>query len=334
MTADTRKCGEQDCPNPTSRPNHPLCRDHYLKRRDGAISLCSDCEVTYKPSKHRLCRDCKQSSISESGPSWETGLQQTTVSPPTQSDVRAVETVRQNIAQHRELCTNHETNTTQYLVVPLLEGLGWDSRNPAQVVQEYAPKGKRWHGNHKKVDVALFADDNPIVFIEVKRLDREFRDEYMDQLKDYATNMVSGFAVLTNGQYWLISYVTDGASQPRETVDILKGSAEEVARTFSTIIGKTAIVDASRSTPTRKQITDALKKYRRREAQRRRSPAFTIFSDETIALIAESKPISTDELQSVKGIGSTTLGQHGAAILKIVSGGSLDKDRVVNRFAT
>ena len=310
MTADTRKCGEQDCPNPPSRPNHPLCYKDYLRRQAGAISLCSDCEVTYKPAKHELCRECNQK---QRGPSWECALQQS-------SDVRAVETVRQNIAQHRELCTNHETNTTQYLVVPLLEGLGWDSSNPAQVVQEYAPKGKRWHGNHKKVDVALFADDDPIVFIEVKRLDREFRDEYMNQLKDYATNMDSGFAVLTNGRYWLISYVTDGVSQPRETVDILKGSTEEVARTLSTIMGKTAIVDASRSTRTRKQITDALKKYRRREAQRRRRPAFTIFSDETIALIAESKPISTDELQSVKGIGSTTLRQHGAAILKIVSG--------------
>ena len=202
----------------------------------------------------------------------------------------------------------------------MLEGLGWDPKDPAQVVLEYAPKGKRWHGNHKKVDLALFADDDPIVFIEVKRLDREFRDEYMDQLKDYATNMDGGCAVLTNGQYWLISNVTYGVPQPRETVDILNGSTEEVARTLSAILGKTRIVGASPSTPTRKQIMDDLKKYRRCEAQRRGRPAFTIFSDETIDLIAQSRPTSLDELQSVKGIGSTTLRQHGAAILKIVSG--------------
>ena len=335
MTIDTRICSEQDCPKPTRRPNHPLCHKDYLKRRDGAISLCSLCGVTYKPASYELCRDCnqKQSSMLESGRSWEAALQQRTVSSPTESDVRAVETVRLNIAQHRELCTNHETNTTQYLVVPLLEGLGWDSRNPAQVVQEYAPRGKRWHGNHKKVDVALFADGDPIVFIEVKRLDREFRDEYLEQLKDYATNLDSGFAVLTNGQHWLMSYVTDGVSQPRETVDVLKGSAKNVARTLNTILGKTRVVDAGRPTPTapratrssgklptRKQVMDALKEYRGREAQRRGRPAFTIFSDETIALIAESKPTSTDELQSIKGVGSATLRQHGTAILKIVSG--------------
>lgn len=333
LTTATRICGEQDCNNPTSRPNHPLCYDDYLELRAGSIRLCSDCQVTYQPAKHLVCRDCYQrqhsspeSGTSGGGESWDTALQQSPGPPPSQSDVKAIKTVRLNIDQHRERCTNHETNTTQYLVVPLLEGLGWDSKDPTQVVLEYASEGKRWHGNFKKVDIALFAGDVPIVFIEVKRLDRDYDPRYMEQLKDYASNMNSAFAVLTNGRYWLVSYVTDGVLQPRITVDVLKGSAEEVARTLSTAIGKTAMVNAGLSippptkSPICKRITDALKKYRGREAQRRRIPPFTIFSDETIALIAEKKPTSNKQLQSVKGVGPTILKQHGAAILKIVTG--------------
>jgi hypothetical protein len=214
MTAATRICAEQDCNQPTNRPNQPLCRDCYQRQ-------CSN---------------------RESGRGWETALQEPAVpqSLPTRNDVRAIKTVRKNMVRHWELCINREDNTIQYLVDPLLKGLGWDTSDPAQVVREYAPTGKKWHGNHNRVDVALFVDSEPIVFIEVKRLDREFRDEYMHQLNDYASNMDSGFAVLTNGQYWLISYVTGGVPQPCGTVNIMDGSAKEAARKLNEFIGKTA----------------------------------------------------------------------------------------------
>ena len=328
MTAATRICAEQDCPQPPNRPNQPLCPKHYRERQDGAISRCSDCQVTYKSTKYQVCGSCyrSQGSSPESGGGWDTALQEPAVpqSLPTRNDVWAIKTVRQNMVQHRDLCTNREDNTIQYLVDPLLKGLGWDTSDPAQVVREYAPTGKKWRGNHNRVDVALFVDSEPIVFIEVKRLDREFRDEYMHQLNDYASNMNSGFAVLTNGQYWLISYVTGGVPQPRGTVNIMDGSAKEAARKLNEFIGKTAIVNARRPPPTRppttEQIMEALRNYRGLEAQRRRKPAFTIFNDETISLIAESKPTSTNELQSIKGVGPKTLERHREAILKIVAG--------------
>ncbi len=324
MNAATRICAEQDCNQPPNRPNQPLCYDDYLKLRDGTISLCSDCQVTYKPVECPVCRNCyrRQRSSHESGRGWGTALQEPAVpqSLPTRNDVRAIKTVRKNMVRHWELCINREDNTIQYLVDPLLKGLGWDTSDPAQVVREYAPTGKKWHGNHNRVDVALFVDSEPIVFIEVKRLDREFRDEYMHQLNDYAFNMNSGFAVLTNGQYWLISYVTGGVPQPRGTLNIMDGSAKEAAGKLNEFIGKTAIVNARRLPPTSEQIMEALRNYRGREAQRRRRPAFTIFSDATIALIAEWKPANSSELQSIKGVGPTILRQHGEAILGMVAG--------------
>ena len=338
MTTAVRICDEQDCPQPTNRLHQPLCYNHYLELVDGMISLCSDCQVTYKPAEYPVCRSCyqrqrggiRQSSIRESGGSWDTAFQVQNPTPPPEV-VEVVETtVRRNIQQHRDLCTNHETNTIQYLVMPLLQGLGWDIFDPAQVVREYAPTGKRWYGNNSRVDVALFVDREPIVFIEAKRLDRGYDQQYMDQLKDYASHMDSGFAVLTNGQYWLISYVTSGIPQPLGIVNIMDGSVKEAAGELNEFIGK-AMVSARRLAPTRasmqsarspttEQITDDLKNYRNREAQRRRRPPFTIFNDETIVLIAERKPANTAELQSIKGVGSTTLKQHGAAILEIVAG--------------
>lgn len=328
MTDTTRICAEQDCPKPSNRPDQPLCYDGYQKLRAKAISLCSGCEVTYKPVGYPICRNCRiqqgesiLNSTAESGKSWETALQEATIHPPqvTQDSVRAVETVRRNIKRHLDICTNHETNTIQYLVLPLLEGLGWDPKKPDQVILEYAPTGKKWHGSYTKVDVALFCDSDPVVFIEVKRLDREFRDEYMTQLEGYASNMNSGFAVLTNGQFWLVSSVTGGVLKHIETVNIQEGSVNRAAKSLSDLLGKTAIGRPAKL-PTGKQIIDALKSYRRREAQRRRRPPYTIFNDAIIALISERKPANTAELQSIKGVGPTTIKQHGTAILKIVAG--------------
>ena len=309
MTAATCICAEQDCPQPPNRPNQPLCRKHYLERQDGAISRCSDCQVTYKSAKYQVCRSCNQKQRGE----------------PENSSVSVVETVRKNIERHRDRCTNHETNTIQYLVIPLLEGLGWDAKNPSEVVREFAPTGKRRYGRHEKVDVALLEGEDPMVFIEVKRLDRDLGDpQYMDQLKKYtrSCSMYGGFAVLTNGRYWQIHEVIQGRLHSNLlNVDILNGSAKSVADQLNRVIGREAAVVArwwAAELPTSEQITDALKDYRGREAQRR--PAFTIFSDATIALIAERKPANTAELQSIKGVGPTILRQHGEAILKIVAG--------------
>ena len=234
MTTAVRICGEQDCNQPTNRPNQPLCYNDYLELVDGIISLCSDCQVTYKPAEYPICRSCyqrqrggiRQSSIRESGGSWDTAFQIQDPTPPPEA-IEAVETVRRNIQQHWDSCTRHETNTIQYLVIPLLQGLGWDISDPAQVVREYPPTGKRWYGRSKRVDVALFVNSAPIVFIEVKRLDRDYDPQYMGQLKGYASHMDSGIAVLTNGRHWLISHVTDGVLQTPQTMDIQKGSAEE-----------------------------------------------------------------------------------------------------------
>ena len=332
MNAATRICAEQDCNQPPNRPNQPLCYDDYLELRDGTISLCSDCQVMYKPAEHPVCRNCyrRQRSSHESGRGWGTA-QSKPASPPLPARlVKAVELVRRNISDHEDACVNNETNTTQYLVEPMLTGLGWDIHNPALVIKEYRVEGKKRFRRNIRVDIALLGDDRrPFAFIEVKRLDRDYDPRYMGQLEGYASHMDSGVAVLTNGRHWLISNVTDGVSQPHRTVNILDGSAESVAEQLNSELGRAMIAGSIQSAtppvrvarpspPTSAQIMEALRNYR--EAQRQGRPAFTIFNDETIALIAERKPANTAKLQSIKGVGPTTLRQHGEAILGMVAG--------------
>ena len=298
----TRLCTEQDCNKPTSRPNHPLCPDCYRKQR----------------------------SSRKSGTGWDQAPLESGSSPPPAGLVRAVELVRRNISEHADACANNETNTVQYLVEPMLIGLGWDIRNPNLVIKEYRVEGKKRSRRNIRVDIALLGGDRrPFAFIEVKRLDRDYDPQYMGQLENYVSHMDIGVAVLTNGRHWRISNVLDGIAQPLKIVDIQQGGSQSVAETLNGFIGRTASLVNLPPTrvsrpparpPTTEQITDALKDYRGREAQRRRRPAFTIFNDETIALIAERKPASSTELRSIRGVGSATVRQHGEAILKIVAG--------------
>ncbi len=288
-----RICAEQDCSKPTRRPNHPLCPDCYQK----------------------------QSNSGKIGTGWDQASPKPDSPPPPEVLVNAVELVIKNISEHADACANNETNTTQYLVEPMLIGLGWDVYNPDLVIKEYRVEDKQRSRRNMRVDIALLRDDGrPFAFIEVKRLDRDYDPRYMGQLVNYASHMEHGVAVLTNGRHWLISKVANGISQPHRPVDIQEGGSQSVADTLNGFIGRTVAAKLSDQRPTSEQITDALKSYRNREAQRRRTPAYTIFNDATIALIAKRKPANTAELQNIKGVGPTTIKQHGAAILKIVTG--------------
>ena len=154
--------------------------------------------------------------------------------------------------------------------------------------------------------------------------------------------MDRGTAVLTNGQFWLVSPVRNGRTETVEVIDISKGPAEDIARRLHEVIGKSTPKEAGlRSSPSydiredlkehgateakrRKRpsydIREDLKEYRDREAKRRNRRAYFIFTDKTINSIAAYKPSSLPELKGIKGVGPATLKEHGPSILKIVEG--------------
>jgi DNA topoisomerase-3 len=66
------------------------------------------------------------------------------------------------------------------------------------------------------------------------------------------------------------------------------------------------------------QVVEALKLWRRAEAQRRRVPAFRILTDRTVAALASSLPRTESDLLNVPGIGPTIVQKYGREILGIV----------------
>ena len=342
-----RICGEQDCDERTSRPNHPLCLTHYRVAQAGDINECPNCTGIYKPSEYSVCRECYRRSqhqsedgeIREHGTGyggnsrgWDRQPQPEAQTPAPVGVVQAVNRVRENITTHRQSCENHETNTIQYLIMPMLKGLGWDDHDPDQVVMEYKPAGRQRHRRAIAVDVALMDKGSPVAFIEAKRLNREYTDDYMDQLGKYAAHLEDGkTAVLTNGQFWIVCTVSNGQPIHRDTINVAAGEADDVAAKLHTVIGRSAGKDNGKplptatatnhqATPDRDTLVDNLRQYRQREARRRGVPPYFVLTNEVISLIAEGRPTDLLQLGAISGVGPATVEQHGDAVIAIVLG--------------
>ncbi|HEV8581015.1 MAG TPA: DNA topoisomerase 3 [Thermoanaerobaculia bacterium] len=71
-----------------------------------------------------------------------------------------------------------------------------------------------------------------------------------------------------------------------------------------------------------REVVEALKTWRRAEAQRRRVPAFRILTDRAVHALAAVRPRTEAELLNVPGIGPTIVKAYGREILGIVGAGS------------
>ena len=336
MVNSNRICGEQSCQERTNRPSHPLCYLDYLDFQDGLIDECPNHPGVYKPAQYGVCRDCyfrhrkdseknlesSRTRVTSDVKAWDTPYSEANVVSPY---AKAVERVRRNMANHSKECRNHESNTLHYLVEPMLRGLGWNFDDPEQVMTEYRPKVDQRRGKRgKAVDIALLENGTPTVFVEVKRLDRELdRDhspDYEEQIEGYASHMPIGTAVLTNGQSWIISPVLHGSLQGQTKIDVNQGDPEQFGKTLHSLIGSDTQAKGSRESVRPGDIKDRLSDYRLCESRKRNRPAYTIFTNKTIDLIASQKPGSLQELARIKGVGPKTLEEHGDAVLIIING--------------
>lgn len=196
----------------------------------------------------------------------------------------------------------------------MLRGLGWDVYDPSQVIKEFKPASKR----PIAVDFALIKKEVPKIFVEAKRLDRDYDPDYKAQLDKYASYLEGGIAVLTNGRFWLVHTVVNGYTEHLITIDIAEGDAESVAGKLNNAIGRDAGGYPNPKPVSPETIAENLRKYRQREAKRHNLPAYTILKDETISLIATQQPTDLQQLYDIRGVGPSTIEQHGAAIIKIV----------------
>ena len=155
-------CAARGCPRLPEQAHYTLCRPHYDAVRNGDISECPNCGVICDPKPAQFCPQCghKSRQIREhtgtygnDSKGWDLKPEPAPQAPAVVT--QAVNRVRENITTHRRACENHEANTIQFLIMPLLKSLGWDEYNPDQVVKEYKPAGRQRYRRAIAVDVAL-----------------------------------------------------------------------------------------------------------------------------------------------------------------------------------
>jgi DNA helicase-2/ATP-dependent DNA helicase PcrA len=74
------------------------------------------------------------------------------------------------------------------------------------------------------------------------------------------------------------------------------------------------------------ELLDRLKGWRSAEAANQRVPAFVIFTDATLAAIAEHRPADNAALVGIPGIGARKLERYGAEVLSIVDDGEVAEE--------
>jgi ATP-dependent DNA helicase RecQ len=65
-------------------------------------------------------------------------------------------------------------------------------------------------------------------------------------------------------------------------------------------------------------LFEALRAWRREEAQRQAVPPYVIFHDRTLAAIAKARPASEAALAKIDGVGQAKLARYGAAVLGLL----------------
>ena len=117
------------------------------------------------------------------------------IAPPTPLD----DFIRYATALIEKHPTMSEANTISTLVEPLLEVLGWNIRNPDEIQREYLI---RVGVKTEHVDIAVKANNRPIIFIEAKSVDTDLRDHLAEQPMKYANMGGVNWCILTNGKEW------------------------------------------------------------------------------------------------------------------------------------
>ncbi len=106
---------------------------------------------------------------------------------------------------------------------------------------------------------------------------------------------------------------------------ILKGEEkvllrEDVLRAGTAPAGSGRGVRGGGAAPVGDRVFEALRDWRRGEAQAQQVPAYVIFQDRTLAEIASAKPRSLGQLGAIPGVGRTKLDRYGDEVLRVLRG--------------
>ncbi len=161
------------------------------------------------------------------------------------------------IQEIKKVVPNEEA-TKQTLVLPVLVGLGWDSRNTNQIVPECI-LGKD-NQQIKKVDYALIPkNSDKRVYIEVKKQGISL-DKYVGQLMNYAGLGNPTICMLTNGiDWWLYLPREEGYPKDRKfsELNIKKNDIENLIKEFETYLSYDSLSDIDKVEQRAKQALEA-----------------------------------------------------------------------------
>lgn len=127
--------------------------------------------------------------------------------------------------------TVSEAQTSQGIVLPILNNLGWDVFDTSEVMPEYSVAGKR-------VDFALRIQSQNKVFLEIKKTSEDL-EKHHEQLVYYAFQQGVKLAILTNGITWQFYLpLEEGGWEQRKffTIDLLEQSVEDAIEKFENLL--------------------------------------------------------------------------------------------------
>ena len=108
----------------------------------------------------------------------------------------SIKEARRVLAKHNGYLRGNETATRTLVIDQVLNGLGWDVKDPTRVRLEHRDNGN-------KVDYVLVSSTGAVLaVVEAKPADSGPKDMDRRQASGYAKEIGASYAVLTNGGRW------------------------------------------------------------------------------------------------------------------------------------
>ena len=120
----------------------------------------------------------------------------------------SIDRAREALAAHDNYLRGNELATRALVIDVVLDGLGWNIRDPERVRLEHRVNGKH------KVDYALVSTAGGfLAVVEAKAADAGTQGKHVRDASGYATELGASYAVLTNGGRWEAWGMAQGRSR-------------------------------------------------------------------------------------------------------------------------
>jgi predicted type IV restriction endonuclease len=106
-----------------------------------------------------------------------------------------LEMLNKVVSDNKDLIKNEES-TKQFLILPLLRGLGYDTYSPQEVTPEFTAD---FHKKNEKVDYAISINREPKIFVEAKSMNAKINKSAPQLSRYFSTFPSVRLGILTNG---------------------------------------------------------------------------------------------------------------------------------------